>query len=559
MARSPIRSVRHLQRYQEIARVFIRHGFSELVDTLELLPYLSLPRRLLRRGKPTPPPLGTAQRLRMALEELGPTFIKLGQVLSTRPDLLPPVYVAELAKLQDTVPPVPWGTIRGQIDAELGTPLEEVFTDLEPQPIAAASLSQVHAATLPGGIQVVAKVQRPNIQKMIETDLEILFDLARLLQERTPLGEIYDLVRIAEEFAVTLRAELNFYREGRNADRFRANFADEPHLYIPKVYWDYTTCRLLVLEHIKGIKVDDIEALDAAGYDRSRIARHAVRMIVKEIVEDGYFHADPHPGNLIVMPGEIIGAMDFGMVGYLSRRMQIALMRLYVAAVQLNEEVIVDQLIHMGVVTGTLDRIGLRRDVTRMLRKYYGMPLEAMQTHEVMEEAMTIAFRHHLHLPSELWLLGKTLAMMEGLALKLVPDFDFFAVSQPYVRRFMRHMVSPSMWGPPLLKGMGDWAELLGLIPRVGSQLLTRFERGELEIILSHKELDQALVRLDRSANRLSLSMLLAALIVGLALLIPAFKLGQQWGLATILVITGFVGLSLVGLWLIISIWRSGK
>jgi ubiquinone biosynthesis protein len=227
--------------------------------------------------------------------------------------------------------------------------------------------------------------------------------------------------------------------------------------------------------------------------------------------------------------------------------------------VQLNEEVIVDQLIHMGVVTGTLDRIGLRRDVTRMLRKYYGMPLEAMQTHEVMEEAMTIAFRHHLHLPSELWLLGKTLAMMEGLALKLVPDFDFFAVSQPYVRRFMRHMVSPSMWGPPLLKGMCDFAELLVLIPRVGSQLLTRFERGELEIILSHKELDQALVRLDRSANRLSLSMLLAALIVGLALLIPAFKLGQQWGLATILVITGFVGLSLVGLWLIISIWRSGK
>jgi ubiquinone biosynthesis protein len=559
MARSPIRSVRHLQRYQEIARVFVRHGFSELVDTLELLPYLSLPRRLLRRGEPVPPPLGTAQRLRMALEELGPTFIKLGQVLSTRPDLLPPVYVAELAKLQDTVPPVPWGTIRGQIDAELGTPLEELFTDLEPKPIAAASLSQVHAATLPGDIQVVVKVQRPNIQKVIETDLEILFDLARLLQERTPLGEIYDLTRIAEEFAVTLRAELNFYREGRNADRFRANFADEHHLYIPKVYWDYTTRRLLVLEHIRGIKVDDIEALDAAGYDRSRIARHAVRMIVKEVIEDGYFHADPHPGNLIVMPGEIIGAMDFGMVGYLSRRMQTALMRLYTAAVQLNEEVIVDQLIHMGVVTGTLDRVKLRRDVTRMLRKYYGMPLEAMQTHEVMEEAMTLAFRHHLHLPSELWLLGKTLAMMEGLALKLAPDFDFFAVSEPYVRRFVRHMVSPSAWGPSLFKGMSDWAELLGLIPRVGSQLLTRFERGELEIILSHKELDQALIRLDRSANRLSLSMLLAALIVGLALLVPAFKLGQQWGLATILVITGFVSLSLVGLWLIISIWRSGK
>jgi len=559
MARSPVRSVRHIQRYREIAQVFIRHGFGELVETLELLPYLSLPRRLLRRGRPIAPPLGTPQRLRLALEELGPTFVKLGQVLSTRPDLIPPAYIAELAKLQDAVPPAEWELIMAQIEAELGAPVEELFPNIEPVPIAAASLAQVHAATMPDGAQVVVKVQRPNIQATIETDLEILFDLARLLQEHTPLRKIYDLPEITEEFAATLRAELDFYREGHNADRFRANFADESYLFIPQVYWDFTTRRVLVLERISGIKIDDIEALDAAGYDRHRVVLHAARMIVKEVLEDGFFHADPHPGNFIVMPGEIIGAMDFGMVGHLGRRERAELIRLYVVAVRLDDEGIVDQLIRMGATAEQVDRAGLRRDVARMLRKYQGLPLKAINTSEVIEEAMFITFRHHLHMPSEYWLLGKTLGMMEGVGLKLTPDFDFFAVSEPYVRRFTWQMASPRTWGSSLLKGASDWAELMGLIPRVGSQLLTRVERGELEITLSHKELDQALVRLDRSANRLSLSILLAALIVGLALFVPAFNLAEQWGLATILVITSFIGASLLGLWLIFSIWRSRK
>jgi ubiquinone biosynthesis protein len=550
----PIRGVRHLRRFQQIAQILARHGFGELLDLLGAAPVFPLARALRRR-----PSLGPPQRLRMALEELGPTFVKLGQVLSTRPDLLPPAYIAELARLQDTVPPEPWEPVRAQLEAELGAPVEEVFATLDPEPIAAASLAQVHAATLPDGAEVVVKVQRPDIEATINVDLDILADVARLLQTRTPLGELYDLPGIVEEFAATLRAELDFYREGHNADRFRANFADEPYLYIPKVYWEYTTRRVLVMERIRGIKIDDIAALDAAGYDRYRIGLHAARMVIKEVLEDGFFHADPHPGNFFVMPGEVIGAMDFGMVGYLSRRTRTDLVRLYVAAIQLDEEAVVDQLVRMGVVGGAVDRMGLQHDIGRLLRKYAGLPLKAIRARDMVEEAMPIAFRHHLRLPSELWLLGKTLAMMEGVGLKLVPDFDMFAVSRPYVQRFMREMASPRAWMPSLIRGMGDWAQLLDMLPRTGMQLLTRAERGELEVSLRHQELGRALVYLDRLANRLALSILLAALIVGLALLVPAFHLAERGGLITALVILGFALASLLGLWLVISILRSGR
>ena len=559
MVRGPQRTIRHLRRYREIAQVFIRHGLGELVDLLELQPYLAFPRRLVRQWREEAPPLGAPQRLRLALEELGPTFIKLGQVLSTRPDLIPPGYVAELTKLQDTVPPEPWEAVREQIETELGGTVPELFANLDEVPIAAASLAQVHPATLHSGESVVLKIQRPGIEEIVDVDLEILQDVAQLLQGRTPLTRMYDLPEIARGFATTLRMELNFYREGHNADRFRENFAGNRYLYVPEVYWDFTTRRVLVMERISGIKIDNVEALDDAGYDRHRIAVHAAQMVLKEVLEDGFFHADPHPGNFFVMPGEVIGAMDFGMVGELSYHLRTDLTRLYIAVVQMDERAIVDQLIRMGAATTDVDRTSLQQDLARLLRKYGGLPLEAIRAQEVMQDFTPVAFRHHLQLPSELWLLGKTLAMLEGVALKLDPGFDIIAFSQPYVRRFLLQMFLPRNIGPRLIKAGGDWSDLISLLPRIGSQLLIQAERGEFGMTLEHKGLDQALDRLDRSANRISLSVLLAALIVGLALVIPAFNLTEQMGLATIAVVAGFVAVSLLGAWLAFSIWRSRR
>jgi len=550
---------RHLQRYRQIVEVLARHGFGVALTQLGLDRHLDLPRRLLRREQPSAGEITTTQHVRLALEELGPTFVKLGQLLSTRPDLLPLSYITELSRLQDDVPPCPWEPIKACVETELGQPVEQLFVTFDPVPIAAASLGQVHAATLADGQEVVVKVQRPAIEPIIDLDLDILYDVARLAQDRTPWSGIYDLVEIAEDFAANLRAELDYRREGRNIDRFRANFRGERYLHVPEVFWDYTTRRVLVMERIDGVKIDDLVTLDAAGYDRHRIALHCARMIVKEILEDGFFHADPHPGNFIVLPGEVIGAMDFGQVGYLDSRDRADLVHLYIVAVQMDAAGIVEQLIRIGAADYRVDRIALERDLNRLLRKYHGMPLKEIQAGKVMEEMMTVAFRHHLRFPSDLWLLGKTLVMMEGIGLKLDPDFDMFAVSEPYVERFKHRLWLPSEWGPSALRSAADWADLLLRFPRQTSRLLDQAERGDLEVQVKLPDLPQATDRLDRIANRLAVSILVAAFTLGLAWLIPTLDLTWPWEWLTWLVLAAFVAMGMLGLWLLWSIWRSGR
>lgn len=307
-----VRQARNLGRYRQIAQTLTRYGFGYILEQIGLASLLSLPRRVFR-GKSVTQLTGPV-RLRLALVELGPTFIKLGQALSTRPDLLPLEYITELNKLQDAVPPFPAHIAIATIEDDLNRSIEELFSDFDRTPLAAASLGQVHAAVLHDGSPVVVKVQRPGIEAIVTTDLAILHDLAALAQERTALGKQYDLVELAWEFSAALRAELDYRREGRNAERFRKNFVDFTKVHIPAIHWEHSSGRVLTMERLFGIKINDVIRIDAEGLDRKRLARHACELILREIFRDGFFHADPHPGNLFAMPGEVIGAVDFGQV-----------------------------------------------------------------------------------------------------------------------------------------------------------------------------------------------------------------------------------------------------
>jgi ubiquinone biosynthesis protein len=552
------RRVRHLRRYQEIAQVLFQHGFENIIALLGLRSLLTVPMRMV--GRPLAESrLSTAEHLRLAAEELGPTFVKLGQILSTRPDLLPPDFLRELAKLRDEVPAFPFEQVRQTVERELGAPLGELFASFEETPLAAASLGQVHGATLLDGTAVVVKVLRPRIREIVETDLDILFEMARLAEERTPLGQSYPLVELADEFAATLRGELDYVREGQNAERFRRNFAGRPDVVIPKIYWQYTTHDVLTMQRLAGVKIDDLEGLRAAGLDPRQVALRAIDLIMQETFTDGFFHADPHPGNFFVLEGNIIGAMDFGMVGYLDQYTKEQLMRLFVAVVSRNVDEMVDELVQMEMVGRGADHRRLARDLQRFMEKYWGVPLEQLTFKGVFEDIMPIAFRHRLTLPSNLWMLGKTLVMMEGVGRLLYPELDVFEQARPYAEAAIRQANAPAAWLSRIGRSISDWGELWQLFPQRMPRLLDQLEKGELTLAIALSQMEAILKRLDRLVNRLAVAILLAALIIGLGLIIPRVTTAPLsiWGSA--LIIAGFVVVLALGVWLLWSMWRAGR
>jgi len=445
-----------------------------------------------------------------------------------------------------------WAEVEAVLRRELAAPLEETFDEINTVPLAAASLAQVHLARLSTGERVVIKIQRPNILRTLKTDLEIIHDIARYVQNHTALGKVYDLVEIAEDFADTVNSELDYVSEGRNADRFRENFQDTVGVHIPYVYWDHTTKRVLVMEYIEGIKIDQIGAIDAAGYDRDEIASNAAQMIIQEVLVDGFFHADPHPGNFIVMKGNVIGAMDFGMVGYLSRTDRANLIRLYNVAVQLNARGATEELIHIGAAPPDVDRKNLTRDIERLLHHYSGLQLSEMRLQEVMDDVMPVVFEHRLKLPSNYWLLVKTLAMMEGLGLTLAPDFDIFAFSRPYVTRLILSTVLPdrSTLSDVVRRALA-WGDLLNEIPHAGQLLIDRLEKRE-PILLSFDRGNLEL--LDRLFTRLALSVIIAGMTIGLAGLIPVVT-NTSW-LVQAIVVLSFIVVLLIGAGVVWSIVR---
>ncbi len=544
------RRVRSLQRYRQVVSVFARHGFGGALEYLSVHRRLALPKGELR--SPEEPLESPAQHLRLALEELGPTFVKLGQILSTRNDLLPDPFIEELRKLQDAVPPVEWETVRALLAQELQRPPEEVFASIDPVPIGSASLSQVHAGTLHDGTPVAIKIQRPNVREIVEVDLEILHDLAHLAQ-RTQLGELYDPETIAEDLAFTLMNELDYLREGHNADQFRKNFAQHPEVHIPRIYWDYCTPRLLVMERIEGIKVDQVEALREAGHDTRQIALSASRLIIKEVLEDGFFHADPHPGNYLIEADGRIGVLDFGMVGTLNDDDRLNLARLYIAIIKQDTHGIVNVFARMGAIGQGVDRAKLIRATERLISKYRGRTLKETRFTDFWNDLTELMRHYHLRLPSNLWLVGKTLVMLEGIGRQLDPDYDLFAVSEPFVRQLGKTAWLPAFSFQEILEQLDTWRYLLREMPSILMQWLQSVERGKVPVEAHIGATPETLNRLDAMVTRLSLSILVAAFIVGLALLLPATR---DIPYAPLLTLAGFVSATVLGVWLLVSILR---
>ncbi len=539
-------------RYREVLRVLARYGFGSAIGARPRLRRRSQEEEE-REARDRP------RRLRMALADLGTTFIKLGQILSTRSDILPPAYIAELQTLQDAVPPLPTPVIVAAIESELGRPVAALFVAFDPVPLAAASIAQVHAVTLPGGVDAVVKVQRPGVREQVTLDLVIAARLAGLIARRFNLLERtgLDAPALVEEFAHTLRAELDYLREARNAEVFARNFASEPSVAIPAIAWEYTTARLITMERLRGLRVDDLPALRATGQEPADIAVRSARLVLKEVFEDGFFHADLHPGNLFVLPDGRIGVVDYGMVGALDERTRTRLLLLLVAIVDQDADRITDYLAHLGVFTRvTLDRTPLRRDLRRLLAEYYGLPLEQLDLQRLLSDVMALVRRHHLALPPDLALLLKMLLMIEGLARTLDPGFNILAVAQPYAAGAIAGLFAPDKLMKRARSIVFDLGDLSTDLPRRLDRVL---QEAEQYAQIARDEADQTQRLIQTVVNRLAVSILIAAFIVGLAIVIFAVRPGADDPLVRVLTVAGFAAVGVLGMLFAASYWRSGR
>jgi len=548
--------LRYLRRYRQIGEALLKHGFGLFIDQLDLRHLLPFRRRLFRRGDGAAP-LTVGVRLRLVCEELGPTFVKLGQLLSTRADLLPDEITEALSKLQDDVPPFSTDEAVKVVQRELGKPIDAVFASFDPTPLAAASISQVHRAVLHTGEQVVVKIRRPGIERQIETDIQILLGIAQLAKERLR-PDLFDPVAVVEEFARTIRRELDFRIEGRYIQRFRENFSTWEHVHIPPIYWSYTTDRLLVTEFIEGAKVTDRAQLEAWEIDPSEVAKRGAEAFLKQVMLDGMFHGDPHPGNVLVMPDGRLAFIDFGVVGQLDERAMEILADMFIGTVRLDTVRIVDALRRLGSVDERADIRGLKADLNDLVERHHGSPLKEMELGPILTELFKIINKHRITLPLDFALLGKALVTMEGIGKQLDPDFNVLEIAEPFAMRLVRRRLDPKRVARQALRDGRGFLETLGRIPPAFERALSSLNRGELEIVFTHNGLDRFINRLDVVSNRISLAVVIASLIVGSSLVVQTKGGPEMFGLPLIGVL-GYIVAGLFGVILVISIFRSGR
>ncbi|MBI3061590.1 MAG: AarF/ABC1/UbiB kinase family protein [Deltaproteobacteria bacterium] len=555
------RTYRNLGRFRDIVNVFLKHGLGQIIEWLEIEQfapirwwYKPLHKQLEREEAVNLP-----ERLRIALEELGPTFIKFGQLLSTRPDIVPREYVKAFDLLLDQVPPFPSEQARRIIESELQAPIAELVAKFDDTPLAAASIAQVHRATLWSGEEVVFKVRRPGIQEVIKQDIDILHRVADLIERYVPDLAFLNARGLVEEFEQVIQEEMDFLREAENASRFRANFEGSRELYVPKVFLHLTTEQVLVMEYLEGARIDDLDELRAAGVDLDKLARRGSEVLFKMILTDGFFHADPHPGNFLVLSNGQLGFVDFGVVGRIREDLLDAMGSTFIGLLNRDYDALTRQSINLGFVPESVDleryRQEMRGDLENTIEPLVGRKLSQIPPMVYVERIMGLALKHHLRLPRELFLVGKCLVLFEGLFRRLSPELDFFAVARPYARRLITQRSILGTFTRKLRREAMDLLDVASALPREIHLALRKLTRNDIQVKLHLMGLDPYVRRLDRASNRLTFAVIISAIIVGSSIIIPAARdaAALQW-----LVIGGFVVGILLALWLIIGIMRSG-
>ncbi|RDV84775.1 ABC1 kinase family protein [Ammonifex thiophilus] len=489
------RYYREARRYREIGQVLLKHGLGYLGDYLPLWPR--------RSHQPPPSPSSSARRLRLALIELGPTFVKLGQFLSTRADLLPEEYIKELSLLQDTVPPLAAEEMVRVIEQEFGCPLDSLFSYFEPEPLGSASIAQVHRARLLSGEEVVVKVRRPGVLEVIETDLAILKRVARWAEKHTPWGKIYPFAEMVEEFGQALREECDFTVEALHAETFRRNLSRYEYTVIPRVFPEYTRPAVLTMEEVKGIKLSDLEALEKAGLDREELARRFAEVFLHQVLIDGFFHGDPHPGNLFALPGNRVAWIDFGIVGRLSSSLREQIGNLVLGLSRKSSQAIVRTVLQMGILQGEVNLTALRRDVEYLEQKYYEVPLSQVPLGEAFADMLRVAYRHRVRVPAELALLARALGNADGLVRQLAPNVSIATLASLVAKELAKERLSTRRLKRFLSSELPALLEAWMKLPEQLSLILNQLSRGEIKVRQENPDLRRFVDSLDRLLTRI--------------------------------------------------------
>lgn len=551
---NPLRLLRNLRRSREIVTVLLNYGFDDLVDQLGLRRYLRWGRRLLFWKRIEPEVKMTrAKRIRLALESLGVTFIKFGQVVSTRPDLVPRDVIRELSKLQEQVPSFPSETAIQIVERDLEGSIDTLFAHFDRAPLAAGSLGQVHRARLHDGTELVVKIKRPDIDRVIQQDLSLMYELAMMIERHFPDAEVFDPVGLVQQFSRTIHREMQFVREARSTDEFYRLFQDDATLYVPKIYWEMTQGDVITMEYIDGYCIDDEEELKNLPIDAHEVAANGARIFMKMTFEFGVFHADPHPGNFRVLPDGSLCLIDYGMVGILEEERRDLLVDLFLNVAKKDSAKMVDLVLKLGHSKRPVDQQLLRADLRDFIGNYYGVPLEQMNIGKMLNDFVNILSIHRIRCPVDIMLLIRALVTLEGVARRIAPHLNIAQEMEPYLYKVSAERYHPRALASRIWSEARTLSKLMHDLPEQIGRTLGKLSDDELKVQLEHQGIDHLTTELDRSGNRLTIGMVMSSLILASSVTILSDDR------LVYISIPIFMLSSLLGIWLIYGVFRSGR